>query len=122
MALLEKTGAGSVLIAPIDGGHHLQTNHILDEDFAAQNPQQAEPVRSNGMRRYNNGLRLLSSMEMSEDGVRQFLSDRSESGAIWGMGEDGLYTDYAIMFLPRQKRSVVWTKRPSESPGQTFNL
>ena len=45
------------------------------------------------MRRYNNVLRLLSSMEMSEDGVRQFLPDRSESGAIWEMGEDGLVTD-----------------------------
>ena len=108
LTVMEKTGAGTVIIPEQQGGFFLHTNHILDADFAAKNPPQAELVDVNGRRRYDNGLELLSNLPHSEIGMKNFLNDRSQTGAICQEGTDGLYSDYRAVFIPTEKKCLYW--------------
>ncbi|NSW89109.1 MAG: hypothetical protein HPY74_00250 [Firmicutes bacterium] len=112
MALIEKTGNGMAEIMPIDRGFLIHTNHILDSELAAKNPAQKEPILSNGIKRYKNALSLISSIPKTEEGMMMFLNDRSSKGAIRQQGEDGLYTDYGVMFLPVEKRFIYFSGYP----------
>ena len=121
MALVEKNGAGLALV-PEQAGALVHTNHILDPDLAARSPQQSEPVRTNGIRRFANAQRLLESLPRTEDGMRQLYSNRGAAGAIWQEGEDGMFTDFAVLLVPTEGRFTVWTERPDTSPGRMVEM
>ena len=75
LALIEKTSAGLVVLDP-EQYAIAHTNHILDEDFAAQNPTQSEPTDSNGRRRLENARALLAAgvpaREARHDSAEEF--------------------------------------------------
>ncbi len=122
MALVEKTGAGCVALPPRADGTYVHTNHILDADFASQNLEQKEPYLSNGRRRHGTAAKRLESDPRTWAGMRNILSDRSAGRAIWQEGEDGLWTDYAIMLQPSSTACTVWTQRPNRSDGSAYTL
>lgn len=122
MALVEKSGAGTVMLPEQPGGFVLHTNHILDTDFAARNPPQREPVGINGRHRYQNALRLLDSLPHTEVGMREFLSDCSPEGAICQQGAEGLHTDFGILFSPTEKRLVYWPGYPASVEAHTLEM
>jgi predicted choloylglycine hydrolase len=108
LALVEKTGLGTVVLAEEAGGFYAHTNHILDADFAAKNPRINRPMRENGMRRLERLRNLMPEAARTENGMKGLLCDRGKSGALCQQGEDGFYTDFAVMFLPAEKRIVYW--------------
>jgi len=122
MALIEKTGAGCVALPPRADGAYVHTNHILDSAFAARNPEQKEPYLSNGRRRHGAAVKRLESAPRNSTGMRDILSDRSESQAIWQEGEDDLWTDYAILLQPDECSAHVWAQRPDRSEGTVFTF
>ena len=97
-------------VAEAEEGRPLgHTNHILDPGFARRNPPQGAPVDANGRRRLDNALRLAG------EGVpiERILADRSAVGAICQQGEDGLHTDFAVLFEPVERRLRLWTGPPA---------
>jgi hypothetical protein len=115
LALFEKTHAGLVRLPARDGGFFLHTNHILDPDFADLNPEQYEPVKSNGERRFANGLKLGRSLPRSVAGLEQFMSDRSPEGPICQQGENGMYSSLRILFDPSRMNMRVWSGCDSDA-------
>jgi len=108
MMLIEKNGYDTIVM-PLQKDDFLQhTNHILDAEFALKNPPQEKSVDINGRRRYENGLELLSTLPHSEVGMKEYLNNRSDFGAICQDGVDGLYSDYRVMFIPAQGEIVYW--------------
>lgn len=122
LALVEKTGAGTVVLPELPGGFLVHTNHILDAAFAAANPPQKEPVHTNGVRRYQTVLRRVPSLPRSEEGLSMLLRDRSPEGPICQQGEDGLHTDFGIVCVPQEKRFVYWPGYPVSAIPQTIQL
>lgn len=109
LALVEKTGAGTQVFAE-ERGVLVHTNHILDPDFARQNPEQSAPLDANGRRRYANALSLLRSGEDLET----ILRNRAPRGAICQRGEEGLHTDFAVVFAPMEKQLRFWAGYPDQ--------
>ena len=109
LALVEKTGAGMTVAEAEDGRPLGHTNHILDAGFARRNPAQGAPIDANGRRRLDNALRLAG------EGVpiERILADRSSVGAICQQGEDGLHTDFAVLFEPVERRLRLWSGPPA---------
>ena len=109
LALVEKTGAGMTVVEAEDGRPLGHTNHILDAGFARRNPAQSEPIGANGRRRLDNALRL------AREGVaiERILADRSAAGAVCQQGEDGLHTDFAVLFEPVERRLRLWSGPPA---------
>jgi len=122
LALVEKTGAGMMALPEQKEGFLLHTNHILDAEFAVQNPGQSPLFLDNGRRRYENALRRAPDLSLSEKGMATFLSDRAPCGAICQQGEDGLHTDFGVMFLPTEKQIVFWPGYPGEAEARTVVL
>ncbi len=109
LALVEKTGAGMTVVEA-EGGIPLgHTNHILDPEFERRNPAQSPAIDANGRRRLDNALRL------AREGIaiERILADRSSVGAICQQGEDGLHTDFAVLFEPVEGRLRLWPGPPA---------
>ncbi|GEM_PF-837292 len=104
LALVEKTGTGTVLLPGEPGGFLLHTNHILDAESARNNPAQSEPMLTNGVRRFGRGRQLAPTLPRTEKGLEAFLADHDAPGAIWQQGEDGLHTDFGAILLPMEGR------------------
>jgi len=121
-ALVEKTGAGMSVLPEQAEGFFLHTNHILDAEFAARNPEQSPLFLDNGRRRFENALRRVPDLSFSEAGMTAFLSDRASYGAICQQGEDGLYSDFRVMFLPTEKKIVLWSGYSEEAEARTVEL
>jgi hypothetical protein len=115
LALVEKTAVDTVLL---DTALLAHTNHILDPDFAQRNPHQSEPVHSNGERRLENAYALLQ----SGLSPAQIMANRSAPGAICQRGEDGLHTDFAVVFDPLQKQLHLWPGYPDQVEMETLKL
>lgn len=122
MALLEKSAAGTVVLPLRPDGVYLHTNHILDPDFAAQNPAQREPVRTNGQRRFARAERLLPGVARTEAGLAGFLADRGPDGAICQIGADGLTTDFGVLFVPQEKRLTLWPGPPAVTSPESWSM
>jgi len=122
LALVEKTGAGMVRLPEQPGGFFLHTNHILDAEFAGKNPQQREPFLQNGQRRFQNALTRARSLPRTQEGMREFLADRSPRGAICQQGEHGLHTDFAVTLLPSEKNIIFWPGYPGRVPSEKLEL
>ena len=117
LALIEKTSAGLVVLDP-EQYPIAHTNHILDEDFAAQNPTQSEPTDSNGRRRLENTRALLAAGTSPED----ILRNRNPAGAICQRGEGDFHTDYAVVFSPVEKAMHLWPGYPDEVAMEMLSL
>lgn len=109
LALVEKTGAGMTVVEARDDRPLGHTNHILDAGFARRNPAQGAPIDANGRRRLDNALRL------AREGIaiERILADRASVGAICQQGEDGLHTDFAVLFEPVEGRMHLWSGPPT---------
>ena len=119
LALLEKSGAGmTVRQCGADGDFLVHTNPILDPDFASRNPEQNEPVRTNGVRRYVNARALAQSGAP----IEEILRDRSARGAICQQGEDQLHTDFAVVFRPARRALDLWAGYPAEVEPETVDV
>ncbi len=94
------------------------TNHILDADFARRNPAQSGPIDANGRRRLDNALRLAR----EGAGIERILADRSAAGAICQRGEDGLHTDFAVLFEPVEGRLRLWSGPPGRKRPVTYSV
>ena len=99
-------------------GALVHTNGILDAAFAKRNPPQGEPLRTNSQRRYDNVLRQL---ETGAD-VQKILCDRSSQGAICQRGEDGMHTDFAVVFAPVEKKFKFWSGRAGLEASESVHL
>jgi len=117
LALIEKTGTGLAVLDPT-AFPLAHTNHILDPALAALNPKQGEPVRSNGQRRLATARALLA-QDLSP---YQILTDRSPTGPICQRGEDGLHTDFAVIFSPVEGRMHLWPGYPDQVEMETHTL
>ncbi len=115
LALVEKTAVDTVVL---DTSLLAHTNHILDADFAQRNPHQSEPIHSNGVKRLKNACALLQ----SGLSPAQIMADRSARGAICQRGEDGLHTDFAVVFDPQKKQMHLWAGYPDEVEMETLYL
>lgn len=102
LSLIEKTGNGMVELKLPEDGFYIHTNHILDLELASKNPPQKEPILSNGIKRYNNALSLITDMQKTTEGMVGFLNNRSIEGPIRQQGEDELFTDYSVLFRPEK--------------------
>ena len=122
LTLVEKTGAGTVVLDEQSGGFLVHTNHILDPAFATRNPAQREPFLTNGRRRYENALTQVGTLPRTKAGMRRFLAVRSPSGPICQQGEDGVHTDFAVMFLPTERRMVFWPGYPVGVSARTMDV
>ena len=118
LALVEKTGAGMTVVEAEDGRPLGHTNHILDADFARRNPAQGAPIDANGRRRLDNALRLAR----EGTAVERILADRSSVGAICQQGEDGLHTDFAVLFEPVERRMRLWCGPPARVEPAEYDL
>ena len=94
------------------------TNHILDSDFARCNPQQSEPILSNGQRRLQNARTLLQSGAPPA----QIMANRSALGPICQRGEHGRHTDFAVLFDPLQKELHLWPGYPDQVEVEILQL
>jgi len=117
LALIEKTSAGMVVLdqAAIPLAH---TNHILDQEFAAQNPEQHATIHHNGVQRLKTAQNLLASGALPQD----ILRNRDPAGAICQRGEGDLHTDFAVVFAPMEKRMHLWPGYPDEVAMETLDL
>jgi len=122
LALVEKTGAGFVVFEEKPGLPLVHTNHILDPEFAKRNPTQSDPILGNGRRRYENALAHMRSLPRTEEGLAVLVADRSPSGAICQQGEDGMFTDFAVVFVPTEKRFTFWSGPPSATRPETIRI
>jgi len=122
LVLIEKTGAGTVVLQGQNGAPLLHTNHILDESFARKNPQQREPILENGCRRLDTATTRMQSLPRTVEGLRQLLLDRSASGSICQQGEDGMHTDFAVIFAPTRKQFTLWPGPPAETELEVVDL
>ena len=115
LTLIEKTSAGMVVLDPenIPLAH---TNHILDPDFAGQNPAQHESIHNNGQRRLATAHALLD----ADVGPDQILCNRAVTGPICQRGEDDLHTDFAVVFSPMEKTLHLWPGYPDEVVVETL--
>ena len=111
--LIEATSEGVVSLGPDSRGFRVHTNHILNAEFAARNPPQAEPVLTNGSRRLKTANTLLEQLSPNETGLSTLLRNRDRTGAISQEGEDGLHTDYAVILNPCQMQMTLWHGPPS---------
>jgi hypothetical protein len=50
----------------------------------------------------------MSHIGRTEEAMEELLRDRGASGALCQQGEDGFYSDFAVMFVPTKKRIVYW--------------
>ena len=118
IGLVEKTPVGTAVLPEQRKGAFVHANDILDADLAAKNPPSREPTEHNSRRRYENVLRRLS------DGadVGQILRDRASKGAICQRGEDSIYTDFAVMFSPLEKKFTFWSGQELTPAMQTVEL
>ncbi|MDA2925618.1 C45 family peptidase [Acidobacteria bacterium AH-259-G07] len=108
LSLVEKTAAGTAVLPEKEGSALVHTNEILDAEFARTNPQAREPIRTNSRRRYDNALRLTR----AEKKINEIMTDRSPQGAICQRGEQGMYTDFAAVFSPVEKKFRLWIGYP----------
>lgn len=122
MTLVEKTGRGMRVCPGNDGAPLVHTNHILQPDFAKSNPPQTEPVLSNGRRRYENASARLKTLPRTEPGLCSLLADRSSAGPICQQGEDGLHTDFAVIFAPTRKRLTYWHGPPASTSPEVVEM
>jgi len=120
--LIEATPEGVVTAAPDQRGFRTHTNHILDARFAKRNPPQAEPVLTNGRRRLKTATRLLPGLSPDEDGLGELLQNRDPEGPISQEGEDGLFTDYAVILQPCEMRMTLWSGPPSSVEPQRVDI
>ncbi len=122
MTLIEKTGAGLVVLPQNNGAPLIHTNHILDADFARMNPPQLKSVHNNGVRRYATAMRRAGALGNTEEGVRALISDRADVGPICQQGEDGMHTDFGVIFNPVEKRFTLWAGPPSCTKPETVSM
>ena len=122
LALVEKNGAGTARLAERPGGYLLHTNHILDPRLRRGSPEQTEPVRGNGVRRFDRAEARVPTLARDAEGLRCLLSERGGPGAIWQEGQDGLHTDFGVILEPCERRLVCFTGPPDEADGQTVIL
>jgi hypothetical protein len=122
LALLEKTGIGTVVLDGRTGAPLLHTNHILDEEFARRNPLQKEPIGVNGQRRLETAAAQMRSLPRTEEGLQRLLLDRSPRGPICQQGEDGMHTDFAVIFAPTQKRMTFWPGPPATTTVEAVEM
>ena len=117
LALLEKTSAGMVVLDPatVPLAH---TNHILDQEFAEQNPAQHATIHHNGVQRLKTAQTLLASGAQPQE----ILRSRNPAGAICQRGEGELHTDFAVVFSPMERRMHLWPGYPDEVAMETLDL
>ena len=118
LALVEKTGSGMTVVEAEDGRPLGHTNHILDAEFARRNPAQSPAIDANGRRRLDNALRLAR----EGIGIERILADRSAAGAVCQQGEDGLHTDFAVLFEPVERRLRLWAGPPALVEPAEFDV
>ena len=104
LSQIEKSGVGTVILPLSPDGFFLHTNTILDLKFAAKNPQQSAELRLSSDQRIQNVAGLLKKLPRTEETLREIMCNRSSEGAICQKGEAGLFTDFAALFSPVEKR------------------
>ncbi len=117
LTLIEKTSAGMRVLDP-EHTQFAHTNHILDAEFAQQNPAQHQSIDTNGQRRLATAHALLAA------GIspHQILANRDPQGPICQHGEDDLHTDFAVVFSPMEKTLDLWPGYPDEVAKETLTL
>jgi hypothetical protein len=118
LALIEKTSVGLREVPPDASGWRIHTNHILDEAFAGQNPSQKESILSNGLLRLECAQRYAASRGRSCRDLTDVLHDE----VIAQHGQDGLYTDYAVLFEPVKMHMMLWAGCPTQVEPRLLNV
>ena len=91
----------------------VRTNHPVLEKIrkAAVGESKLPPIYAalpeNSQQRYVNAMRLASQLPKSIDGVRLFLGDHSEPGAICQHGQADMHTAVAMILVPRRRSMIV---------------
>lgn len=91
----------------------VQTNHCLLAETAslmgtvAEQNQAFPGLWENSHNRYENAARLAGEIPRSVEGLKRFLGDHSEPGAICQHGQANLHTSFAMILAPRQRAMLV---------------
>jgi hypothetical protein len=100
----------------------LHTNYILDEKLALKSPQQAEPILTNAKKRMMNMEHFFPDKARNIKTLREFVRNKSTEGSIWQSGQDGLYTDYAVIMNPRDMVIELYTGDYAENKVEVIDV
>ena len=122
LALVEKNGAGMALLEAFPGDFLAHTNHILDPCLRALSPKQAEPFHTNGIRRLDRIMHIAPTLSRDAQGLADFLADKGPGGAIWQEGDDDIFTDFGVVFMPHARQAHLWTRNPAHAPADIISV
>jgi Acyl-coenzyme A:6-aminopenicillanic acid acyl-transferase len=118
LSVVERTPAGMAVLLEKNREGLAHANEIVDLELARKNGTAENPIHVNSRRRYESALRDLKSGKDLE----QILSGRSPQGAICQRGEDGMHTDFAVIFSPVEKKLKYWLGYTEAVEPKTLNL
>jgi hypothetical protein len=104
LSVVERTPAGMAVQPEKKGEGLAHANEIVDPQLAEKNPAAEGRMKTNSRRRYDSALRELKAGKELE----KILNSRSPQGAICQRGEDGMHTDFAVIFSPVEKKLTYW--------------
>ena len=118
LSVVERTPAGMAVLPEKNREGLAHANEIVDPELAKKNGTAENPINTNSRHRYESALRDLKSGKDLE----QILSSRSPQGAICQRGEDGMHTDFAVIFSPVEKKLKYWLGYTEAMEPKTLNL
>jgi len=118
LSVVERTPAGMAVLPERKREGLAHANDILDLQLAKKNPAAEDRMKTNSGRRYQTALRELKAGKELE----KILNSRSPQGAICQRGEDGMHTDFAVIFSPVEKQLKFWLGYTEAVEPKTLDL
>lgn len=118
LSVVERTPAGMAVLPEKKGEGLAHANEIVDPELAKKNPAAAGRMKTNSRRRYESAL---SALKAGKD-LEKILNSRSPQGAICQRGEDGMHTDFAVIFSPVEKKLKYWLGYTEAMEPKILNL
>jgi len=118
LLVVERTPAGMAILPEKKGEGLAHANEIVDAELAKKNPAATEQMKTNSSRRYRSALQDLRAGKDLE----KILSSRNPRGAICQRGENGMHTDFSVVFSPVEKNLKYWLGYTDSMEPKILNL